>query len=538
MRALLLSPGNRTARISPIANKSLIYASSGTPVLRTRRLALAPASWHNIQRSTYYFDASHQSVKTLRVLLAECKSDANRLGQHSPSQLLAHSFDVLLNSIRPGLDDDGDSRDYFLSLLRMHLSGLSAPELQDLVQILRSLPYDCFVAESVRDDESLREYRFAYGPPHRRQRTLLQSNEFFHLLDELQQQAYPSKKIQSTLCTEAFASIGHTWLASCAASWLLSDKSLVVVLDAARQLAALLDVPIVPEVVMVEALSSRVSVVQMQNTQLLIERDVASHLAQDQNGKLFAYVLRDLLELLLTKKLFGNEVLPQQLTAQQRCDLLNCLTQIIDYGKPATVGTVMHAQAEAILADAKHFGCVQILPTIGAALGHAWIAPALSLIADTTRQSGETQASFMHTGFHLAPRECRIREWPTRFLSARENEHVFSAARAWHLPVPVETQRLQSAAEAIVSEWRERRLAYRFMGSYPAIDATGCRITVWQAVQRGMSADALTLFQHYNRGLPEPESPTELWLRLDGMMRWLEIITSTPPDSKAMPTSI
>lgn len=530
MRALLLSPGNRTARISPISNKSPIYASSGTPVLRTRRLAVAPASWHNIQRSTYYFDASHQSVKTLRVLLAECKSGANRLGQYSPSQLLAQSFDVLLDSIRPGLDDDGESRDYFLSLLRMHLSGLSAPELQDLGQILRSLPYDCFVAESVKDDESLHEYRFADGPPHHRQRTLLQSNTFFHLLDELQQQAHPSNKSQSTLCKEALTPIARTWLASSAADWLLSDKSLVAVLDAARQLAALLDVPIVPEVAMAEALSSRASVVEMQNTQLLIEPDVAAYLAEDQSGKLFAYVLRDLLELLLTKKLFGNEVLPQ-LTAQQRCDLLNCLTQIMDYGKPAIAGDVMHTQVEALLADAKHFGCVQILPTIGAALGHAWIAPALSLIADTTRQSGETQASFMHTGFHLAPRECRIREWPTRFLSARENEHVFSAARAWHLPVPVETQRLQSAAEAIVSEWRERRLAYRFMGSYPAIDATGCRITVWQAVQRGMSADALALFQHYNRGLPEPESPTELWLRLDGMMRWLEEICRVDPSS-------
>lgn len=538
MHTFLLRTSNSAARVSSVSRKSSMQVSSGTPVLRTRRLAVAPASWHNIQRSTYYFDASHQSIKTLRVLLAECKSGANRLGQHSPSQLLAQSVDVLLDSIRPGMDDDAESRDYFFSLLRMHLSGLAASELQDIAQLLKSLPYDCYVAESVVNDECLRKHGFANGAPHRTQRTLLQSTEFFYLLDELQQQALFRQSNQSTLCTEALLPIARTWLASCTASWLLSDKSLVEVLEAARQLAVLLDVPTATEVVMAATLSSRASVVEMQNAQLLIERDVATYLAEDQNGKLFAYVLRDLLELLLTKKLVGNEALPQQLTAQQRCDLLNCLTQIIDYGRPPAVDAVTQAQAESVLAETKHFGKVHILPTIGCALGHAWIAPVLSLTANTTRQNIKTGTRFMHAGFDLVARECTIREWPTRFLSVRENEHVFSAERAWHLPVPVETQRLHSAAEAIVSEWRERTLPYRFTGTHPAVDATGCRVTVWQAVQRGMTADALALFQHYNRGLPEPESPTELWLRFDGMMRWLEQITAPLSTPLAIPTSI
>ena len=95
--------------------------------------------------------------------------------------------------------------------------------------------------------------------------------------------------------------------------------------------------------------------------------------------------------------------------------------------------------------------------------------------------------------------------------------------------MPVDAQQLQSAADAIIREWRERGLAYRFTGIDPTVDATGCRITVWQAIQRGMTADALALFQHYNLGLPEPESPTELWLRLDGMMRWLEQLKSSNP---------
>lgn len=529
MRAIHSSINQRTTRIPSISNKSPINKSSGAPVLRTRRLAVASTSWHHIQRSNYYFDASHQSVKTLRVLLAECQSGAPRLGQHSPLKLLAQSFDVLLDSIRPGMDDDGESRDYFFRLLRMHLRGLAAPELQGLVKLLKSLPYDCYVAEPVSDVACLRDYGFTNGPPFHRQRTLLQSHEFFHLLEEIQQQALIRSSGQSTCSIEALAPIARTWLANCAAGWLLSDKSMLEILDAVRQLATLLDVPAIAKGVMAATLSSRASVVELQEAQLLIDRDVATHLVKDQSGKLFAYVLRDLLELLLTKKLFGNEIVPEQLTEEQRCDLLNCLTRIIDYGSPPAVATTLQAQAETIRADAKFFGKVQIMPTLGSALGHAWIAPVLSLTADTTQKSIKTGTRFMHSGFNLVARECAIREWPVRFLSSLENEHAFSADCAWQLPVPVEAERLQSAAEEIIREWREHGLAYRFTGSHAAVDATGCRITVWQAVQRGMTADALALFQHYNRGLPEPESPTELWLRLDGMMRWLEQMKPSNP---------
>lgn len=531
MRALLLRTSHRTACISMTTSKSPAPASLDTPILRTRRPSAAPASWRHSQRATYYFDASNQSVKTLRVLLAKCQPGADRLGLHPSPQQLAQSFDVLLASICPGMDDDGENRDYFLALLRMHLSGLAVPELQNLAKILKSLRYDCYVTESVNADEFFLEYGFSNGPPYHRQRTLLQITDLFHLLDELQQQTVGTETTQRPLCTEALAPIARTWLASCAASWLQSDQSFVSVLDAARELADLLDVPVVLQAVVAATLSSRASVLELQNGQLLIERDVATQLGQDKSGKLFAYVLRDLLELMLTRKLIGSDAAPLQLTPGQRCNLLDTLAQIIDYGKPPAVGAVMQAQADAILANANHFGKVQILPTIGAALGHAWITPALSLTTDASKKSIETGTRFMHSGFQLMPRESVIREWSTRFLSAQENEHVFSAARAWHLPVPVDTQRLQLAADEIIREWRDRGLPYRFIGTEPAVEATGCRITVWQAVQRGLTTDALTLFQHYNRGLPEPESPTELWLRLDGMRRWMEQIKAPNPGS-------
>ena len=41
-----------------------------------------------------------------------------------------------------------------------------------------------------------------------------------------------------------------------------------------------------------------------------------------------------------------------------------------------------------------------------------------------------------------------------------------------------------------------------------------------------MDADARALFDHYNCGLPDPQSPTELWQRLDGLMRWMTALAT------------
>lgn len=50
-------------------------------------------------------------------------------------------------------------------------------------------------------------------------------------------------------------------------------------------------------------------------------------------------------------------------------------------------------------------------------------------------------------------------------------------------------------------------------------------MTVWHAIEQSMEPDALALFKHYNRGLPEPDSPTELWIRMHGLMEWIEQLT-------------
>jgi hypothetical protein len=132
----------------------------------------------------------------------------------------------------------------------------------------------------------------------------------------------------------------------------------------------------------------------------------------------------------------------------------------------------------------------------------------------------------MHSGFHLEPGDSQIREWPAHFMSAKENEEAYPDQYAWSVRVPVNSIRLQAAAREVRREWESQGVPYRFIGTEPEMRATGCRVTVWEAVQRGMTDDALTLFQHYNSGLPEPQSPTELWQRFEGLMQWIEAVST------------
>jgi hypothetical protein len=146
----------------------------------------------------------------------------------------------------------------------------------------------------------------------------------------------------------------------------------------------------------------------------------------------------------------------------------------------------------------------------------------LSLVPDMRKNHVDLGHRFMHSGFHLEPGDSRISEWPAHFMTAKESEETYPRQHAWTLRVPVDARRLQAAAQEVRHEWESQGVPYRFIGTTPDMRATGCRVTVWEAVQRGMTDHALTLFQNYNSGLPEPQSPTELWQRLDGLMRWIE----------------
>jgi hypothetical protein len=528
MRSLLMHQRPTRLSNSPLKTRTPYRNPAGMPSLRSRPKTAWPAGSCGMQRANYYFDASHQTVKTLRKLLAEWREGTLRPGLQTPIDLLGMTMESLLTSICPAIEDDGESRSYFHALLCMHLSGLTATDLVQLRSALKTAQFTCYVVENIIDDAMYLEYGFSNGSPHSRSRTLMQSQEFYDVLDDLHQQAAEREAAYAPVSAISHSTV-RAALSDCAARWSASARSLPDLTAAAQALAAALKVPLLWSATMAGVPASRASMLEGRGNILLIDPDVVTQLAHDSHGSLFAAVMRDLLELLLMQKLFGADHLSQSMAPAQRHRLQDALDQIIDCLPPcATVSQV--AQARKVLAHPEHCGRVQIIPTKGTALGHAWIAPTLSLLPDTTREGVTKGTRFMHSGFQLQAGESTIREWPIRFASHTENNQLFPANAALHLPVPVDSLRLQMAADSIVKEWRERALPYRFTGTRPGEEATGCRITVWKAVQRGMDEDALALLRHYHCGLPEPESPTELWLRLDGMMRWLDQITSGAPE--------
>ena len=92
--------------------------------------------------------------------------------------------------------------------------------------------------------------------------------------------------------------------------------------------------------------------------------------------------------------------------------------------------------------------------------------------------------------------------------------------------MPVSAKALELAAQQTSEEWKHNEIAYRFVAVAPDSPSTGCRMSVWTAVEKGMDADTKLLFIYFNRGLALPDSTIELWERLNGFMQWLELIAS------------
>ncbi len=483
-------------------------------VKRTPQLSQRPSKAH------YYFDASRHTSLSLRMLLNELMMQKAPADLRGARDFLCLTMDNLLQSIRPGIDDDEQSRQYFFALLRMHLSHLSAGELHQLSDSLKAAGFGCNVVETIIDDVVYRDYGFANGPPHSFHRTLLQTADFFDLLEDLTKN---TQKIQSQPLKCKLADAARTALPACAMHWQLSEKTPEDLFHSVCLLGRALDMPAELSGIAGGSLSTKASTVAITQRLLMIDNATAEALITDTQGSLFAEVLRDVLELLLTQKLFGIAAPPDQLTQRQRQDLSAALEKI--YSRPLPAGdSALQAKARAVLQGSQRFGQIQIQPTAGVALGHAWIAPSLSLVPDKHKNSVDIGHRYMHSGYNLEPGDSQIREWPTRFMTRQENEDAYPAEHAWRVSVPVESGRLQMAAQDVRREWESLNLPYRFIGAAPGMPPTGCRATVWEAVRRGMDTDARALFDHYNCGLPDPQSPTELWQRLGGLMRWIRMI--------------
>lgn len=520
---------NAAARTRPAPATVTVMPSclSRPPRLGTSERRPAPHAWVMQQRAPYYFDATWHTTQTLRRLLRSHQAVGD-LGIRPPPELLAQAMEGLLQSIRPGLPDDGESSNCFNRLLQAHLSGLSADELVQLSRSLHEQRFDGTVMESVIDDPMIEEFGFANGPPRQRHRTLLFSPDLYRAIDEAREAAVaraPACDPAQRLCPEQ-ARQAREFLAACAARQEQTGVTLAQFCGIAVQLAQTIGLSCAPVTATAVSPLHPASCVAWSRQVLQVELSAWSALSLRKDGNAYAEILRDLLELLLLHKLFGPERRVQSLGAAQRSLLFAEVERVLSL-PPGLDDPSMRSQAAQVLSRGKEFGAIQVCPTTGVALGHAWIAPTLSAVPERTQRGKEIGIRFMRSGFRLEPAPCRISEWEIRWLGAQESEQLYPAERAWHLRVPADRLKLQQAAAALMKEWQALALPYRFIGTEPGMPGTGCRMTVWHAVQRGMDDDARALFSHFRLGLPEPESPTELALRFEQFMHWLQALAAS-----------
>lgn len=483
------------------------------------------------QRATHFFDAAWQSAQTLRRLIraAPAGQAAAATGSAGMPAPLLDTMQTLLDSLCPGLPDDGDSRACFRQLLQLHLSGLSADETRQLSALLKQHRFDCVVSDAVVDDAMLKEFGFANGPPHCRQRTLLFTPD---LHDALTMAAEAAASVEqgslagtAQALTPVQAQQARDVLATLAAGYAHERITLDGMTSAANRLAQAMGIATASDATVAATPLPPTSSVTWENRQLIVDLRMLSALMETGDRALHAEWMRDLLELLLAHKLFGSGVALASLSQQQRALLLRSVEQVLACA-PGMHERTLPLRAARVLGGAPDFGTVQVFPAAGSLLGHAWIAPSLSVMPDKTRRATEIGKRYMRPGFRLTPASCSVNEWEIRWLSPTENDERYPATQTWQLPVPSPSQKLQAAAEQTRATWQRQGLRYRFIGTEPGMPPTGCRATVWHAVQAAMDDDARTLFEHFRQGLPDPESPTELALRIEQFMDWMAALAA------------
>ena len=402
---------------------------------------------------------------------------------------------------------------------------LHSSELRELTRLLKAQRFDHVVIESVIDDEMVAEHGFANGPPHSRQRTLVFTKGLHDAIDQAMQAAKQREEGFSDQhrLTVAQAQQARDVLALLAERHAHGGATLTTLACAAKQLALAISLPLATEVATAVHPLPPVSSVSWRDGQLVVELHTLEALVATHDSKLDASIMRDLLELLLAHRLFGAMDGLMTLNPGQRTLLQREIEQVLSR-PPAGASDAMRATAAAVLQRRCSFGTMQIFPTAGAMLGHEWISPVLSVVPDRSRKGTEAGKRFMRSGLRLEPTQCTVHEWDIRWLTATENTDLYPPEHAWHLSVPAHWLKLQQSAIEVRKEWQRMKHPYRFIGTAPGMPATGCRATVWLAAQRAMDDDTRMLFAYFRRGLPEPDSPTELALRMDQFMQWMEAL--------------
>ena len=266
--------------------------------------------------------------------------------------------------------------------------------------------------------------------------------------------------------------------------------------------------------------------------QSILQCDSRLHnaLVDQKNDKLsyvapFERALRDVVELMLMKKMFGIDALLDDLQPDQLHALREKINLVLNHSVPASSND-LRVLARAVLSKSATFGSIHISPN-GSGYGHSWIAPDFSIFPvngdGRLRIAGSV---FLQEAKQLAPAPKRIAEKSVDFISLEKNEKYFSHEEALIIPVPVEAHALQQSAQRVKERWIKEDVLYRSMSGIEGGDVRSCRVGVWEAVIDGMDTSTRQLFEHYNCGLPDPDSSAELWLRMQGFMHWLTMLAA------------
>ncbi len=518
-----------TRRPTAVTASAPTASPTAIPGLQQRPPAATPASWVGRQTRSYYFDAAHHTALTLKELLRVAPPGSELLGVRPNSELLRDAMHSLVESVCPRLDDDYESRSFFNELLSMHLSGLSANELQALSSLLKASGFDGVATESVWSDAVYEDFGFANGPPGTRQRTLMLPQDWQYLIDHLSETvaASENKLTRGSLPNPAEARFARHTLASASHAWAASDRSLTSLSEICDDVCGALGLSDAPTEVVIAGTQSRASTLDWRGNTLRLEPRIYQALQEAADSRLFTVVLRDMLEAVLARRLFGPHGHPQQLSPANLMLLHRAIDEITAQ-PPAMPSAAMCDAAARLIAQSPRFGKVQVMPLTGVALGHVWIGNALSVTPDRTQRPTDVGTRYLRSGGRLYPEECTVREWPIRWMTPRENEDLYPPEHAWHITVPVPALKLQQSAAQVAKDWQEQKLPYRFMGTDAGKPSQGCRASVLKAVEQGMDDEARALFTHFNAGLPEPDSPTEVALRMNRFMQWLRQLASLP----------
>jgi hypothetical protein len=478
-----------------------------------------------MQRANYYWAANYQTVQIFSALL-----DASIKNPHPDDAKKINT--VMVELLEALIEDDSNTPTdpaAYKKLVQSHLSGLDAKQLNHLAHSLKKseFKHDCYqiIFEIIERNGREKERESVIA--------LQSTDQLFALLEDLIITSETSNtNNQEVIFPANWNESARKILSDSAAAWHADKQSVDVansLLKVARELASHFGMSELPETGEYSVINSLHSSLSWQGASLQCDarlQQAFSH--QHQNTKQtykapFERALRDVLELMLMKKMVGSGAELAGLNAAQLHNLREKIDLVINHTSPAS-SEDLRCLAKEVMKKSASFGHIHISPN-GSGSGHSWIAPDFSIFPNNEDGRQKLAGSvFVQDAKQLSPSPKKIKERSVQFISNEINEKYFPNKDALMIKVPVSADVLQRSAQQVKDKWIKEDIPYRSMASIDGDDVHSCRVGVWEAVCEGMDEPARQLFVHYNRGLPDPDSSAELWLRMQGYMHWIQAL--------------